>query len=208
MALLEEGGADCHVGGNEAVMRDASLRSDDVDRSLRSELQQINCNSIKTRVTWGVDVEILGGPPSKSVVLDVASECNVRGLFSCCLIGLSLMGQSFPSTSKFSGTDYCISELESLVRKKAEEPVVAHVCVGSAVRFCLPSRSDAQPGLGTGQTTYCPSNSIRTLLKVYFSGNPTTDNDPRQQTTGFSAGQMIQFARATGLEESQALCGI
>ena len=128
-------------------------------------------------------------PPPKSVVLDVASECNVRGSFSCGLIGLSLMGQSFLSTSKFSGTDYCISELESIVRKKLEEPVGAHVCVGSAVRFCSPSRNDAQPGLGTGQTKYCPSDSVRALLKVYFSGNPTTDNDPHQQTIGFSAGQ-------------------
>ena len=40
------------------------------------------------------------------------------------------------------------------------------------------------------------------MLKVFFELNPLTHLDPSHPTTSFSADQMIQFARAVGLEVS------
>ena len=65
-----------------------------------------------------------------------------------------------------------------------------------------------QPGLGAGRSKYYPSESARTLLKECFADNPPVRLDPHQQVTGMSSGQMIQFARAVGLEVSLATSGM
>ena len=54
------------------------------------------------------------------------------------------------------------------------------------------------------RTKYYPSQSGRSLLKEYFGLNPPTHLDPSHATTNFSADQLIQFARAVGLEVSLA----
>ena len=53
-------------------------------------------------------------------------------------------------------------------------------------------------------TIHYPSQSANSLLKEYFELNPPTHLDPSRSTTNFSADQMIQFARAAGLEDSLA----
>ena len=65
-----------------------------------------------------------------------------------------------------------------------------------------------QPGLGAGRSKYYPSESARTLLKECFADNPPVQLDPHQQVTGMSSDQMIQFARAVGLEVSLATFGM
>ena len=65
-----------------------------------------------------------------------------------------------------------------------------------------------QPGLGAGRSKYYPSESARTLLKDCFADNPPVQLDPHQQLTGMSSDQMIQFARAVGLEFSLATFGL
>ena len=65
-----------------------------------------------------------------------------------------------------------------------------------------------QPGLGAGRAKYYPSESARTLLKECFADNPPVQLDPHQQVTGMSSDQMIQFARAVGLEVSLATFGM
>ena len=55
---------------------------------------------------------------------------------------------------------------------------------------------------------YYPSESARTLLKECFAENPPVQLDPRQQLTGLSSDQMIQFARAVGFEVSWATFGM
>ena len=65
-----------------------------------------------------------------------------------------------------------------------------------------------QPGLGAGRSKYYPSESARTLLKECFADNPPVQLDPHQQLTGMSPDQMIQFARAIGLENSSATFGM
>ena len=79
-----------------------------------------------------------------------------------------------------------------------------------AVESNLPAVSGAsvQPGLGGGRLKYYPSESARTLLKECFADNPPVQLDPHQQLTGLSSDQMIQFARAVGLEVSLATFGM
>ena len=54
------------------------------------------------------------------------------------------------------------------------------------------------------RTKYYPSQSAKSWLKEYFELNPPTHLDPSHATTSFSADEMIQFARAVGLEVSLA----
>ena len=54
------------------------------------------------------------------------------------------------------------------------------------------------------RTKYHPSQSAKSLLKGFFELNPPMHLDPSQPTTSFGADQMIQFARAVGLQVSLA----
>ena len=58
LALLDESGADLHVGGNEAVLSDVGLPSCYVERVVWSELQQSSSKSVRRRVPSGLDVAI------------------------------------------------------------------------------------------------------------------------------------------------------
>ena len=82
--------------------------------------------------------------------------------------------------------------------------------VFEAVESNLPFVSGArvQPGSGAGRSKYYPSESARTLLKECFADNPPVQLDPHQQVTRMSSDQMIQFARAVGLEVSLATFGM
>ena len=62
--------------------------------------------------------------------------------------------------------------------------------------------------MGVARSKYYPSESARTLLKECFADNPPVQSDPHQQVTGMSSDQMIQFARAVGLEVSLATFGM
>ena len=61
-----------------------------------------------------------------------------------------------------------------------------------------------QGRVGGEKGRYYPSQSAKSLLKDFFELNPPTHLDPSHPTTSFSADQMIQFARAVGLEVSMA----
>ena len=67
---------------------------------------------------------------------------------------------------------------------------------------------DGEGRVGAERSRYYPSQSAKSLLKDFFELNPPTHLDPSHQTTSFSADQMIQFARAVGLEVSLASYGI
>ena len=70
------------------------------------------------------------------------------------------------------------------------------------------SGTKVQHILGTGRSKYYPSESARNLLKECFADNPPVQLDPHQQLTGMSSDQMIQFARAIGLQVSSATFGM
>ena len=65
-----------------------------------------------------------------------------------------------------------------------------------------------QERVGGRKSRYYPSQSTKSLLKDFFELNPPTHLDPSHPTTSFSADQMIQFARAVGLEVSLASYGM
>ena len=54
------------------------------------------------------------------------------------------------------------------------------------------------------ETRYYPSQWAKSLLKECFEMNQPAHLDPSHPTTSLSADQMIQFARAVGLEVSLA----
>ena len=107
------------------------------------------------RVPKEVDVERLGGPPSKSVIFDIESGSNSGESSGRNFLGMSAVGLSIPNTSQHGGTDYGTSELMAIARKKGDETVGASVAVGSLERLSLYSKNETQPGLGqsTSQTT-------------------------------------------------------
>ena len=108
-----------------------------MDRVLRSKFQHSNSFVTKRPVSRDVDVEKLGGPPSKSVIFDIESGSNTRELSSRNLLGMSIVGQVVRSTSQYGATDHDTSELESIAQKKAVELVRASVYIGTTERFSL-----------------------------------------------------------------------
>ena len=65
-----------------------------------------------------------------------------------------------------------------------------------------------QEGVGGEKSRYYPSQSAKKLLKDFIELNPSTHFDPSHPTTSFSVYQLIQFARAVGLEVSLASYGM
>ena len=175
-----------------------------MDDILRSELPEKNIGGGNKRPLCDVDTGVADERPSKSGAFDI-DDAGGR-LFSerCTLVGVSDAGQSFTSSSRPDDTDYGSSELESIARRRVGDLSVGKVC--ETAESDLPGFSGAtvQPGLGAGRSKYYPSESARTLLKGCFADIPPVKLDPHQQLTGMSSDQMIQFARAIGLEVSSA----
>ena len=155
-----------------------------------------------------VDIGVADERPSKSVAFEI-DDAGGR-LFSdrCTLIGVSDARQSFPRSSRLDNTDYGTPELESVARRRVGDVSERRVC--EAARLDIPGSSGAtvQPGLGAGRSKYYPSESARTLLKECFADIPPVHLDPHQQLTGVSSDQMIQIARANGLEVFLATIGM
>ena len=196
--------------GNDVVTVDDEIPRSRVDDILRSEMREQNIGGGSKRPLCDVDFGVADERPSKSVAFDI--DDAVGRLFSerCTLVGVSDAGQSFPSSSRPDDTDYGTSELESFARRRVGD------LSGGGGRVCETAESDipgfsgatVQPGLGAGRSKYYPSESARTLLKGCFSDNPPVQLDPHQQLTGMSSDQMMQFARAIGLEVFVATFGM
>ena len=104
--------------------------------------------------------------------------------------------ESFVTSGRFSA-------LECIALRQADERIVV-VRVGSEgeelVRTPPVDEMLGQEVAAKEKTRYYPSQSAKSLLKECFEMNPPTHLDPSHPTTSFSADQMIQFARAVGLE--------
>ena len=74
--------------------------------------------------------------------------------------------------------------------------------------FLQNGSSGGVPDANAVRTKYYPSQSAKSLLKDFFEHNAPTHLDATHQTTSFSADQMIQFARAVGLEVPLASFGM
>ena len=91
-----------------------------------------------------------------------------------------------------------------MARSKAQElgPDSHVVSSDGMVRVPAVGSSGGLPDANAARTKYYPSQFEKCLLKEFFEHNPPTHLDAIHQTTSFSADQMIQFARAVGLEMS------
>ena len=75
------------------------------------------------RQLCGVDAEALGGTPLKSIAFKRGSKTARLWSDGCELIGVLVAGHLFPVISRPDDTDYKTSELSSVARRRAVEPI-------------------------------------------------------------------------------------
>ena len=194
--------------GNGVVIVDNEIPTSRVDDILRSELREKIIGGGSKRPLCDVDNGVADERPSKSVAFEIDDAGGKLFAERCTLVGVSDAGQSFPSSSRPDDTDYGTSELESIARRRVGDLSGGRVCETAGSDLPGFSGATVQPGLGAGRSNYYPSESGRTLLKECFSDNPPVQLDPLQQLTGMRSDQMMQFARAIGLEISVATFGM
>ena len=183
----------------------------EVDQMLREELGGATVTSTPKRDVWPIYSKRRSSvlrepdePACKAVVFDVASGCGTVGS-----VGLSKKGISGPSegVSESFVSSGGFSTLEGIARRQADERFMS-TCMGGEgegmVRVPPLDEMFGQEAVAKERTRYYPSQSAKTLLKECFEMNPPTHLDPSHPTTSFSADQLIQFARAVGLEVSLA----
>ena len=138
----------------------------------------------------------------KAVMFDVAS-------------GSGTVGGVRSSKGNAANTNECVPEsfvtgggfsaLEGIAQRQADG-ILASTCMGDEGEgmVCFPPVDEmfGQEAAPKERTKYYPSQSARNLLKDCFELNPPTHLDPSHPTLSFSTDQMIQFARAGGLEVS------
>ena len=208
LELLDSNLVDRDNTGSGVVTVDDEFPRCRVDSILRSELQEKTIGGRSKRSLFDVDFGVVDERLSKSVAFEL--DDSGGRLFSdrCTLVGVSDAGQSFPSSSRPGDTDYGTSELESIARRRVGSLSGGRVFEVAEPDLPTVSRATVRPDLGVGRSKYYPSESARTLLKECFADNPPVQLDPHQQVTGMSSDQMIQFARAVGLEVSLATFGM
>ena len=188
---------------------DEEMPRSHVDDILRSELQKKKMGGVGKQPLCKVNVGAADERPSKSVDLQFDNTGGKLSSGECETVGASDAGQSFPSSSRPGDTDSGTSELESIARKRVDDVSGRGVHEVAGMDLPCSSGTTVQHGLGTGRSKYYPSESARTRLKECFlANNPPVHLDPHQQLTGMSSDQMIQFARAMGLEFSSAIFGM
>ena len=110
------------------------------------------------------------------------------------------------------GSDFTsggFSTLEAIAKKGADERDGGLFELASGmVRVPRVESIVEEEKVGVEKSRFYPSQSAKSLLKDFFELNPSTHLDPSHPTTSFSADQMIQFARAVGLEVSLASYGM
>ena len=208
LGLLDSKLVDRDNTGSGVVTADDKFPRSQMDEILRAELGGKKIGGGSKRRLCDVELGVADKRPSKSVAFEVHDSGGKSFCDRYTVIGVSDAGQSFPSSSRPDDTEYGTSELESIARRR--------VCSLSGGRVLEVAESDVpavsgdtvQPGLGAGRSKYCPSESARTLLKECSADNPPVQLDPHQQVTGMNSDQMIQFARAVGLEVSLATFGM
>ena len=148
---------------------------------------------------------MLGGheaPPCKSIRFGVPGAIeSVEGG------NLSRSGIT-EASGGVEGSDFTsggFSTLEAIAKGRAEERDGGLYQLSSGdgvVRVPQVESIVEQERVGGEKSRYYPSQSANSLLRDLFELNPPTHLDPSHTTTSSSADQMIQFARAVGLEVS------
>ena len=208
LELLDSNLVDRDNTGSGMVTVDDKFPRCQVDEILRAELGGKKIGVGNKRPLCNVELGMADERFSKSVAFEVDDSGGKSFCDRYTVIGVSNAGQSFPSSSRPDDTEYGTSELESIAPRRVGSLSGGRVFEAVESNFPAVSGATVQPGLGAGRSKYYPSESARTLLKECFADNPSVQLDPHQQVTGMSSDQMIQFARAVGLEVSLATFGM
>ena len=143
-------------------------------------------------------------PVCKAVVFDVASGSGTVGGAGLSKGNGTNTSEGVPESFLTSGG---FSALEGIAQRQADERIVGvHVESEGEGMVRIPPVVEmlGQEVAAKQKTRYYPSQSAKSLLKECFEMNLPTHLDPSPPTTILSADQMIQFARAVGLEVSLA----
>ena len=205
-----------NVTGNEGILPgERRLSQDDkVNRALLEELGSTAICSTPKKAVWPIYTKRLssvldepGGPLRKAVMLHVVSGSGTVGAAES-RGNVTMTSGGVPESAVTSGS---FSVLESIDRRQADERIVGTGMDKEGegmVRVPPVDELFGQDFSRKERTKYYPSQSAKSLLKDCFEMNPPIYLDPSHPTTSFSAYQMIQFARAVGLEVSLASYGM
>ena len=199
-------GSSCEVFSHEL---------DEVDRILREVLGGSRVTSTPVKGLWPINRKrwssVLGvhrAPPCKSTRSGVADTIyTVEGG------NLSRSGITGAS-GVVEGSDFTsggFSTLEAIAKKRADERDGGLFELSSGDGMVRVPRVESiveEKRVGGEKSRYYPSQSAKSVLKDFFELNPPTHLGPSHPTNSFSADQMIQFARAVGLEVSLASYGM
>ena len=188
---------------------------DELDRNLRDELGGSHVTSTPVKGLWPIYSErrgsVLGGHEvrsRKSLRFEVADTIeSVEGG------NISRSGMT-EASGGVEGSDFtsgCFSTLEAIAKKRADERDGGLFGLASGdgmVRVPQVESIVEEERVGAEKSRYYPSQCAKSLLKDFFELHRPTHLDPSHPTTSFSADQMIQFARAVGLEVSLASYGM
>ena len=208
LELLDSNLVDRDNPGSGMLTVDNKFPRRQVNEILRAELGGKKIGVGSKRSLCDVELGVADERPSKNVAFEVDDSGGKSFCERYIVIGVSDAGQSFPSSSRPDDTEYGTSELESIARRRVGSLSGGRVFEVAESDLPVVSGATVQPGLGAGRSKYYRSESARTLLKECFADNPPVQLDPHQQVTGMSSDQMIQFARAVGLEVSLATFGM
>ena len=142
--------------------------------------------------------------PCKTVLFDVTSRCGTVGDGELPRGNATNASESVSESFVTSGG---FSTLKGIARQQADDRVVGGRIDEkreSMVRIPPVDELFRQEAIPKERTKYYPSQSANILMKNFFERNPTTHLDSSHPTTSFNADQMIQFARAIGLQVSLA----
>ena len=201
-----------NVTGDEGIVPGGRRLSqdDEVNRVLLEDLGSTAICSTPKKAVWPIYTKrrssVLdepGGPVCKAVMLDVGSGSGTVGAAES-RGNVTMTSGGVPESVVTSGG---FSVLESIARRQADERIVGTGMDEEREGMVRVPPVDELLGHDFSRkerTKYYPSQSAKSLLKDCFALNPPTCLDPSHPTTSFSADQMIQFARAVGLEVSLA----
>ena len=199
------------TGGEGIVPGGRRLSQDDeVNRVLLEDLGSTAICSTPKKAVWpfytkrrSSVLDEPGGPVCKTVMLDVRSGSGTVGAAES-RGNVTMTSGGVPESVVTSGG---FSVLESIARRQADERILGTSMDEEGegmVRVPPVDELFGQDFSRKERTKYYPSQSAKSLLKDCFALKPPTYLDPSHPTTSFSADQMIQFARAVGLEVSLA----
>ena len=193
---------DVTIDGNVDVVERRFSPDMKIDQSSRETLGGANVTSTSKRAVWPIYRKrwssVMKDPDElvcNAVMFDVASGSESVGGAGLSKEGVTDPSEGVPESFVTSGG---FSILEGIARRQLDDEGEG------LVRVPRVDEMFGQEAAPKERTRYYPSQSAKSLLKDCFEMNPPTHLDPSHPTTSFSVDQMIQFARAVGLEVSLA----